>query len=70
MGRSIQQWSTAQGVNAVQAEGMTVYSPTSDELAMFREAAQPAVRAWLAGELGDEAVWIDQLEAALADAMQ
>lgn len=70
MGRSIQQWSTAQGVNAVQAEGMTVYSPTSDELAMFRDAAQPAVRAWLAGELGAEAVWIDQLEAALADAMQ
>ncbi|MDG3039687.1 DctP family TRAP transporter solute-binding subunit [Roseicyclus marinus] len=70
MGRSIQQWSTAQGVNAVQAEGMQVYSPTSEELAMFRDAAQPAVRDWLAGELGDEAVWIEQLEAAVASATE
>ncbi|NKX45959.1 TRAP transporter substrate-binding protein DctP [Roseicyclus persicicus] len=70
MGRSIQQWSTAQGVNAVQAEGMQVYSPTSEELAMFRDAAQPAVREWLAGELGDEAVWIERLEAAVASASE
>lgn len=70
MGRSIQQWSTAQGVNAVQAEGMQVYSPTSDELAMFRDAAQPAVREWLAGELGDQAVWIDRLDDALGATAQ
>jgi TRAP-type C4-dicarboxylate transport system substrate-binding protein len=69
MGRAIQQWNTASGVNAVQEEGMQVYSPTAEELAMFREKAQPAVREWLAGELGDEAVWIDKLEEALAAAM-
>ena len=55
MGRAIQQWSTADGVNKVQAEGMRVYSPTAEELAMFREKAQPAVKTWLAGELGDGA---------------
>jgi tripartite ATP-independent transporter DctP family solute receptor len=70
MGRSIQQWSTAQGVNAVQAEGMQVYSPTSEELAMFRDAAQPAVREWLAGELGEDAVWIERLESAVAAATE
>ena len=68
MGRSIQQWSTAAGVNAVQAEGMQVYSPTAKELAMFRDAAQPAVKKWLAGELGGDAVWIEKLDAAVAGA--
>ncbi|QFS81238.1 2,3-diketo-L-gulonate-binding periplasmic protein YiaO precursor [Roseivivax sp. THAF40] len=70
MGRSIQQFSTAAGVNAVQAEGMQVYSPTAEELAMFRDAAQPAVKEWLAGELGDDAGWIDRLDEALASAME
>ncbi len=68
MGRSIQQFSTASGVKSVQAEGMQVYSPTADELAQFRDAAQPAVKEWLAGELGDDAAWIDRLDAALAAA--
>ena len=68
MGRSIQQWSTAAGVNAVQAEGMQVYSPTAKELATFRDAAQPAVKKWLAGELGGDAVWIEKLDAAVAGA--
>jgi len=68
MGRAIQQWSTAEGVNQVQAEGMSVYSPTAAELAMFREKAQPAVKTWLAGELGDQAIWIEKLDAAVADA--
>lgn len=70
MGRAIQQFSTAAGVNAVQAEGMQVYSPTAEELAMFRDAAQPAVKEWLAGELGDDAEWIDRLDEALAAAAQ
>ena len=70
MGRAIQEWSTAEGVNKVQAEGMQVYSPTADELAMFREKAQPAVKTWLAGQLGDEAVWIKKLDAAIAAAMK
>jgi tripartite ATP-independent transporter DctP family solute receptor len=68
MGRSIQQWNTASGVNKVQEEGMEVYSPTADELAMFRDKAQPAVKEWLAGELGDDAAWIEKLDAAVAAA--
>lgn len=70
MGRSIQEWNTAEGVNKVQAEGMQVYSPTSDELAQFREKAQPAVKKWLAGELGDQAGWIDRLDEAVAAASE
>lgn len=70
MGRAIQQFNTAEGVTKVAAEGMQVYSPTAAELAKFKEKAQPAVRSWLAGELGDESVWIDKLEAAVAEATE
>ncbi len=70
MGRAIQQWGTAAGVNQVQEEGMQVYSPTAEELAMFRDKAQPAVKTWLAGELGDDAAWIGQLDAAVKAATE
>lgn len=70
MGRSIQQFNTAEGVTKVTAEGMEVYSPTADDLAKFREKAQPAVKEWLAGELGDEADWIDRLDQAVASAQE
>ncbi|WP_319530209.1 DctP family TRAP transporter solute-binding subunit [uncultured Cohaesibacter sp.] len=66
MGRAIQQWGTAEGVNKVQQEGMQVYSPTADEIAAFAEKAQPAVVEYLRGELGEEAVWIDRLQEAVA----
>jgi len=66
MGRSIQQWTTAQGVLSVQEEGMQVYSPTAEELAMFAEKAQPAVVEFLRGELGENATWIDELQSAVA----
>lgn len=35
------------------------------ELAEFRKLSQPAVKQWLAGELGDEASWIEKLDAAV-----
>jgi tripartite ATP-independent transporter DctP family solute receptor len=70
MGRAIQQFGTAEGVAKVSAEGMQVYSPTAEELAQFRELAQPAVKKWLAGELGDKADWIEKLDAAVAKASQ
>ncbi len=70
MGRAIQQFNTAEGVTKVVAEGMIVYSPTASDLAKFRELAQPAVKKWLAGELGDEAGWITKLDAAVAAASQ
>lgn len=68
MGRAIQQWGTAEGVKKVQAEGMQVYSPTADEIAAFAAKAQPAVVEYLRGELGDDAVWIDRLQEAVAEA--
>jgi len=69
MGRAIQQFNTAEGVTKVSAEGMEVYSPTADELAEFKELAQPAVKEWLAGELGEDAAWIEKLDAAVSEAM-
>ena len=68
MGRAIQQFNTAEGVTKVVAEGMMVYSPSASDLAKFRELAQPSVKKWLAGELGDEAGWITKLDAAVAAA--
>nr|WP_319515438.1 DctP family TRAP transporter solute-binding subunit [uncultured Cohaesibacter sp.] len=68
MGRAIQQWGTAEGVNKVQEEGMQVYSPTAEEIAAFAEKAQPAVVEYLRKELGDDAEWIDRLQKAVEDA--
>ena len=65
MGRAIQQFNTAEGVTKVAAEGMKVHSPTAEEMAQFQKLAQPAVKQWLAKELGDESVWIKKLEDAV-----
>ncbi len=65
MGRAIQQFNTAEGVTKVAAEGMQVYAPTAADLAKFKKLAQPAVKEWLAGELGKDAVWIKKLDAAI-----
>jgi TRAP-type C4-dicarboxylate transport system substrate-binding protein len=70
MGRAIQEFNTAEGVTKVAAEGMQVYAPTADELAQFKKLAQPAVKKWLAGELGDDAVWIDKIDKAVMQASQ
>ena len=68
MGRAIQQFNTAEGVTKVVAEGMNVYSPTASEMDQFKALAQPAVKKWLAEELGSDAVWIEKLDAAVAEA--
>jgi len=68
MGRAIQEFNTAEGVTKVVAEGMKVYSPTAAELAQFKKLAQPAVKNWLAGELGKDAGWIEKLDAAVNEA--
>ncbi|NIO62379.1 MAG: hypothetical protein GTO35_07255 [Gammaproteobacteria bacterium] len=47
---------------------MKVYAPTAAELAQFKKLAQPAVKKWLAGELGKDAVWIKKLDAAIKKA--
>ncbi|MCB1760599.1 MAG: DctP family TRAP transporter solute-binding subunit [Gammaproteobacteria bacterium] len=68
MGRAIQQFNTAEGVTKVVAEGMKVHSPTAAEMAQFKKLAQPAVKRWLAEELGSDAGWIQKLDAAVAEA--
>lgn len=68
MGRSIQEWNSAEGVKKVQDEGMEVYAPTAEELQAFAAKAQPAVIDYLQGELGDDAVWIEKLQTAVSDA--
>ncbi len=68
MGRAIQQFNTAEGVTKVVAEGMIVHSPTAAEMAQFKKLAQPAVKKWLAEELGSDAGWIKKLDAAVAAA--
>ncbi|WP_198651339.1 DctP family TRAP transporter solute-binding subunit [Salinicola sp. CPA57] len=62
MGRSIQEFTAAKGLKAVQEAGMEVYTPTPDEMDQFRDAAQPPVIEWLKSDLGDEANWIDKLQ--------
>jgi tripartite ATP-independent transporter DctP family solute receptor len=69
VGRAIQQFNSAEGLTKLADEGMEITSPTAEQLAQFREAAQPAVIEWLKGEI-DEA-WIAKaqsaVEAATAD---
>lgn len=68
MGRAIQEFTTADGIQKVQEAGMQVYSPTEEDLAKFREAAQPPVREFLSEDLGDDAEWIGKLDEAVSAA--
>jgi TRAP-type C4-dicarboxylate transport system substrate-binding protein len=57
----------AQDANAaaiLSEKGMTVVPVSPEQKAMFREAAQPAVREFVVGEVGAE--WPDKLDAAVA----
>lgn len=65
-GRAIQQFNSAQGVSALAAEGMEVYKPTSEQLAQFRELAQPAVIDYLSDRV--ESGWIEDLQSAVSAA--
>ncbi|MCI5047802.1 MAG: DctP family TRAP transporter solute-binding subunit [Aquisalinus sp.] len=66
MSRAIQQFNTAESLSLVIEEGMEVHVPSAEELAQFRDLARPAVIAWLQEELGEDAIWIEKLEQALA----
>jgi tripartite ATP-independent transporter DctP family solute receptor len=68
MGRAIQQFNTAEGVTKVVAEGMKVHSPNAAEMAEFKKLAQPAVKKWLSGQLGNDSGWIAKLDSAVAAA--
>ncbi|MDF1586765.1 DctP family TRAP transporter solute-binding subunit [Marinimicrococcus flavescens] len=62
---------TAQDMNAstiLGEQGMEVTTLTPAQIAVFREKAQPAVRAWLEERVGKE--WVEKLLAATAEAGQ
>ena len=57
----------AQDANAtaiLTEKGMEVVPVSPEQKAMFREASQPAVRAFIVSEIGNE--WPDRLDAAVA----
>ncbi|WP_404424023.1 DctP family TRAP transporter solute-binding subunit [Thalassospira australica] len=66
VGRAVQQFNSAEGVAKLAEAGMEVTTPTAEQLAAFRDAAQPAVIEWLSGEI--DAQWIEKLKSAVSDA--
>lgn len=66
VGRAIQQFNSAAGVAELQKKGMAVYKPTEEELKKFKDAAQPPVVSYLKTQV--DAAWLDELQAAVADA--
>jgi len=64
VGRAIQQINSAEGLSQLASNGMTITTPTTAQLELFREAAQPAVLEWLRGQIGD--TWVDKAQAAVA----
>ncbi|SIQ75936.1 DctP family TRAP transporter solute-binding subunit [Marinobacterium stanieri] len=63
VGRAIQQFNSAEGLSKLAAEGMEITSLTADQMAQFRQAAQPAVIEWLKGEI--DSSWIDKAQNAV-----
>lgn len=66
MGRAIQQFNSAKGLGILADNGMTITSPTADQLAQFAAAAQGPVIDWLKGEVKPE--WIEKIQSAVAAA--
>lgn len=63
MGRAIQQFNSAKGLKSLSENGMEITTPTSEQLAKFQAAAQPAVIDWLKGEVDSK--WIDHVQASV-----
>ncbi|MCS5563759.1 MAG: TRAP transporter substrate-binding protein DctP, partial [Oleiphilaceae bacterium] len=66
VGRAIQQVNSAEGLSRLAQEGMTITTPSADQLAKFRSAAQPAVIEWLKNEV--DPAWIDKVQEAVRQA--
>lgn len=60
MGRAIQQFNSAKGLKSLAENGMQITTPTPEQMAKFRDAAQPAVINWLKGEVQPE--WIERAQ--------
>jgi len=66
VGRAIQQFNSAEGVQMLAENGMEITKPTSEALAAFRERSQPPVVAWLETQIDKS--WIGKLQSAVAEA--
>jgi C4-dicarboxylate-binding protein DctP len=62
------QQANIEGEAALKAKGMTIYKPTAQELALFRQIAQPAGLEFIRGKIGAE--WVDKALKYAADAEQ
>lgn len=62
-GRAIQQINSAEGLTALAAKGMTITTPTAEQLDKFRAVAQPAVISWLEKEV--DPTWITKVQSAV-----
>lgn len=65
-GRAIQQINSAEGLTSLAAKGMTITTPTADQLEKFRAAAQPAVLKWLENQVDPS--WISRVQKAVETA--
>lgn len=68
LGRAIQQYNSAKGLKSLAENGMEITTPTSEQLAKFQAAAQPAVIEWLKGEV--DPTWIDHVQASVKIAVE
>lgn len=66
MGRAIQQFTSAEGLEKLIEAGMEVAVPTAAELSEFQQAAQPPVLEWLRTQMDEE--WITRLQDAVSHA--
>ena len=66
VGRSIQQFLSAEGVSKLIGHGMEVTKPSPEQMAAFRDAAQPPVLKWLETQVDKS--WITKLQNAVAAA--
>jgi TRAP-type transport system periplasmic protein len=65
VGRGVQTFVAAQGVQALQDQKMQVYAPSEKELDLFKQATQPPVLAWLKTKIDPKL--IDEAQKAVAD---
>jgi tripartite ATP-independent transporter DctP family solute receptor len=60
-GRAIEALSSAVGVETLKEKGMTIYTPTAEEMTQFRELSQKPVVTWLRKKLAKDEIWVDNV---------
>ncbi len=70
MCRGICRTTELNGVEYLKTKGVTLYRPTAEEYAQFRDLSQQPVIDWLKSQKNIDPQWIDKLNAAVANAEQ